>query len=91
VAPTIPLASEAKAEIRFVTNAADRATSPWYIHEHRTARLMIVFGIFLLICAALNPHLRVLGGIGVLCIIIGLILEILGTIGYAVGNRRHYY
>jgi membrane-bound ClpP family serine protease len=52
---------------------------------------MIVFGIFLLICAALNPHLRVLGGIGVLCIVVGLILEVLGTIGYAVGGRRHYY
>ncbi len=52
---------------------------------------MIVFGIFLLVCAALNPRLHVLGPIGVLCIVIGLILEILGTIGYAVGGRRHYY
>ena len=52
---------------------------------------VIVFGIFLLICAALNPRLHVLGGIGVLCIIVGLILEVLGTIGYAVGGRRHYY
>ena len=52
---------------------------------------MIAFGIFLLICAALNPNLRMLGGIGVLCIIIGLILAVLGTIGHAVGGRRHYY
>jgi len=52
---------------------------------------MIVFGIFLLLCAALNPRLHVLGGIGVLCIIIGLILEVLGMIGHAVGGRRHYY
>jgi amino acid transporter len=52
---------------------------------------MIGFGIFLLICAALNPNLRVLGGIGVLCIIVGLILAVLGTIGHAVGGRRHYY
>lgn len=52
---------------------------------------MIIFGIFLLVCAALNPRLHVLGGIGVLCIIIGLILEVLGMIGHAVGGRRHYY
>ena len=40
---------------------------------------MIVFGIFPLLCAALNPRLHVLGGIGVLCIVIGLILfEVLG-------------
>lgn len=52
---------------------------------------MILFGILLLIIAALNPHLRVLWGIGVLCIVIGLILEVLGMIGHAVGGRRHYY
>ena len=52
---------------------------------------MIVFGIFLLICAALNPKLHVLAGIGVLTILIGLILAVLGTIGQAVGGRRHYY
>jgi hypothetical protein len=55
------------------------------------ASLMIVFGIFLLICAALNPKLHVLSGIGLLCIFIGLVLEVLGMIGYAVGGRRHYY
>ena len=52
---------------------------------------MIVFGIILLICAALNPNLRVLGGIGILCIILGLILAVLGMIGHAIGGRRHYY
>ncbi len=52
---------------------------------------MIGFGIFLLIVAALKPEYRVLGGIGVLCIIIGLILAVLGAIGHAVGGRRHYY
>ncbi|HEX4344132.1 MAG TPA: DUF6131 family protein [Solirubrobacteraceae bacterium] len=56
-----------------------------------TASLMIAFGIFLLLVAALNPHARVLGGIGVICIVVGLILEVLGTIGHAVGSRRHYY
>jgi hypothetical protein len=52
---------------------------------------MIVFGIFLLIVAALKPEYHVLGRIGGLCIIIGLILAVLGTIGHSVGGRRHYY
>jgi len=55
------------------------------------ASTMIVFGIFLLICAALNPRLHSLAGIGLLCIFIGLVLAILGAIGHGVGNRRHYY
>jgi len=52
---------------------------------------MIGFGIFLIIVAALKPEYHVLGRIGGLCIIIGLILAVLGTVGYAVGGRRHYY
>lgn len=52
---------------------------------------MIAFGIFLLIVAALKPQYHRVAGIGVLCIIIGLILAVLGTIGHAVGGRRHYY
>jgi hypothetical protein len=52
---------------------------------------MIAFGIFLLIVAALRPHLHVLARIGILCILIGLILAVLGTIGHSVGGRRHYY
>jgi fatty acid desaturase len=54
-------------------------------------RPMIGFGIFLLILAVLFPELAVLWGIGILCIVIGLILFVLGTIGHAVGGRRHYY
>ncbi len=52
---------------------------------------MIAFGIFLLIVAVLFPKLGVLWGIGVLCIVIGLILFVLGTLGHAIGGRRHYY
>ncbi|MDX6679865.1 MAG: hypothetical protein QOE31_3917 [Solirubrobacteraceae bacterium] len=52
---------------------------------------MIGFGIFLLILAVLLPKLAVLWGIGILCIVIGLILFVLGTLGHAVGGRRHYY
>jgi len=52
---------------------------------------MIVFGIVLLIIAALVPKLAVLWGIGLIVVVVGLILAVLGTIGHAVGGRRHYY
>ncbi|MHB8693971.1 MAG: DUF6131 family protein [Solirubrobacteraceae bacterium] len=52
---------------------------------------MIAFGICLLIIAALVPKLIVLWGVGVIVLVVGLILAVLGTIGHAVGGRRHYY
>jgi hypothetical protein len=52
---------------------------------------MIGFGIALLIVAVLVPKLVVLWGIGVIVLVVGVILAILGTIGHAVGGRRHYY
>ncbi len=52
---------------------------------------MIVLGIVLLIIAALVPKLAVLWGIGLIVLVVGLILAVLGTIGHAVGGRRHYY
>lgn len=54
-------------------------------------RPMIVLGIVLLIIAALVPKLAVLWGIGLIVLVVGLILAVLGTIGHAVGGRRHYY
>lgn len=53
--------------------------------------LMIGFGIFLLILAVLFPKLGVLWGIGILSIVIGLILFVVGSLGHAIGGRRHYY
>jgi hypothetical protein len=52
---------------------------------------MIGFGIALLIVAVLVPKLVVLWGIGVIVLVVGVILASLGTIGHAVGGRRHYY
>ncbi|MCA1697648.1 MAG: DUF6131 family protein [Actinobacteria bacterium] len=52
---------------------------------------MIGFGIFLLILAALFPNLAVLWGIGMLCIVIGVVLYVFGALGHAIGGRRHYY
>jgi hypothetical protein len=52
--------------------------------------LMIAIGVFLIIIALL-AHGPALGGIGLLLIVVGVILEILGMMGRAVGGRRHYY
>jgi hypothetical protein len=52
---------------------------------------MIVFGICLLIVAALIPKLAILWGVGIIVLVIGVILAVLGTMGRAVGGHRHYY
>ncbi len=52
---------------------------------------MIVFGIILLIIAALIPKLAALWTVGIIVLVIGLILLLLGSIGRPVGGRRYYY
>jgi hypothetical protein len=52
---------------------------------------MIAVGVFLLIVALLVHKLAILWGIGVLLLLVGLVLEVLGAMGRAVGGRRHYY
>jgi hypothetical protein len=52
---------------------------------------MIGLGILLLIAALLVPKLAVLWGIGILLILVGIVLAVMGTVGRAVGGRRHYY
>jgi hypothetical protein len=54
-------------------------------------RTMIAFGVFLLILAVLFSNLAVLWGIGMLCIVVGIILFVASSLGHAVGGRRHYY
>ena len=66
------------------------ATSP-ASPPFRSGDLVIGFGIFLLIVAVLFPKLAVLWGIGILCIVIGVILYVAGSLGHAIGGRRHYY
>lgn len=51
---------------------------------------MIIFGLVLMIIGFLLG-IAVLWSIGVLLLLIGLVLWILGSIGRAVGGRRHYY
>jgi len=52
---------------------------------------MIVFGICLLIIAAIVPKLAILWGIGIVVLVVGVILAVLGSMGRSVGGRRHYY
>ena len=52
---------------------------------------MIVFAICLLIIAVLVPELAVLWGISIIVLVVGVILAVLGSMGRAVGGRRHYY
>ncbi|HSO97810.1 MAG TPA: DUF6131 family protein [Solirubrobacteraceae bacterium] len=52
---------------------------------------MITLGIILLIIGLVVKSLHVLLVIGVVLLVVGLILAALGTMGRAVGGRRHYY
>lgn len=51
---------------------------------------MIVLGIILLILGAVL-ELGILWTIGIILIVVGVILWILGSMGRAVGGRRHYW
>jgi hypothetical protein len=51
---------------------------------------MIVLGIVLLLIGFL-AGIPILWTLGVILVVLGLIFELLGTTGRAVGGRRHYY
>ncbi len=51
---------------------------------------MIIFGLILLLIGFL-AGIQVLWTIGVVVLVIGLALWILGSLGHAVGGRRHYF
>ncbi len=51
---------------------------------------MIILGIILLIIGFV-AQVAILWTIGIIVLAIGLILALLGTIGHAVGGRRHYW
>lgn len=51
---------------------------------------MIILGIILLIIG-LVAKVAIAWTIGIILLIVGLILAALGTMGRAVGGRRHYY
>jgi len=51
---------------------------------------MIVLGIILLIIGFV-AKIAVVWTIGIILVVVGLILMVLGSMGRAVGGRRHYY
>ncbi|GAA1152714.1 DUF6131 family protein [Nesterenkonia lutea] len=51
---------------------------------------MIILGVILLILGALL-EVSILWTIGIILIVVGAILWILGSVGRAVGGRRHYW
>ena len=51
---------------------------------------MIVFGIILFIIG-LVAKIAILQTLGVLIAVVGLVLLVLGSMGRAVGGRRHYW
>jgi uncharacterized protein DUF6131 len=51
---------------------------------------MIVLGVVLLLLGFLTG-VSILWTLGVILLVIGLVFELLGSTGRAVGGRRHYY
>jgi Family of unknown function (DUF6131) len=51
---------------------------------------MITLGVILLIIGFI-AKIAILWSIGIILVVIGLILLVLGSLGRAVGGRRHYY
>jgi hypothetical protein len=51
---------------------------------------MITFGVVLLLIGFLLG-VPILWTIGVVLVVVGAVLWIMGSVGHAVGGRRHYY
>ena len=51
---------------------------------------MIILGIILLLFGFI-AKIAILWSIGIILLVVGLVLVVLGSVGRAVGGRRHYY
>ena len=51
---------------------------------------MIVLGVILLIIGFL-AGISILWTIGLILVVVGIVLWIVGSLGHAVGGRRHYW
>ena len=51
---------------------------------------MIILGVVLLIIGFV-AQIAILWTIGIVVLLIGVALAVLGTVGHAVGGRRHYF
>lgn len=56
----------------------------------RSEDAMIVLGVILLVIGFL-AGISILWTIGIALVVIGAILWVLGSVGHAVGGRRHYW
>lgn len=60
------------------------------VSRPREAFDVITFGIILMIIGFV-AGIPFLWTVGVILLVIGLVLFVLGSLGHAVGGRRHYY
>jgi Flp pilus assembly protein protease CpaA len=51
---------------------------------------VIIFGLILLLIGFVTG-IAILWTIGVIVLVVGLVLWLLGSMGHALGGRRHYY
>ena len=51
---------------------------------------MIVLGLLLLIIGFITG-IPIIWSLGVIAVVVGLVLWILGSLGHAIGGRRHYF
>ncbi|MCU1362751.1 MAG: hypothetical protein JWM55_579 [Acidimicrobiaceae bacterium] len=51
---------------------------------------MIILGIVLLIIGFLTG-IAFIWSLGVIIVVVGLVLWVLGSLGHAIGGRKHYY
>jgi uncharacterized membrane protein HdeD (DUF308 family) len=58
--------------------------------QKKVGNFMIALGIILLIVGFI-AKVAILWTIGIVLVLVGLVLMVLGSMGRAVGGRRHYY
>jgi hypothetical protein len=51
---------------------------------------MILLGVILMIIGFL-AGISILWTVGIILLVVGLILAVAGSMGHAIGGRRHYY
>jgi hypothetical protein len=51
---------------------------------------LIILGVILLIIGFV-AKVAIIWTIGIIVVVVGAILALLGTVGHAVGGRRHYF
>jgi len=55
-----------------------------------TGDIVIIFGLIFLVIGFVTG-ITIVWTIGVIVLVVGLVLWLLGSVGHAIGGRRHYY